>query len=181
MDGDRFKEYREAAAAASSPEKVIANRRRLAEIVAGATSHLILDAPAQPALTREAVQRFYAGMAARKNKGATEKSAAALNPSTLLGGGLLSSRRSLLTEGTHDAARELETWLHSGAPPQEMGREREYEDWLDQCWSDGRTRRAILVERATSDDAMRRARERGKYRADIDSWLERMKAKIRGG
>src|SRR5260370_289381 len=159
MDGDRFKEYREAAAAASSPEQAIANRRRLAEIVAGATSHLILDAPAQPALTREAVQRFYAGMAARKNRGATETSAAALNPSTLLGGGLQSSRHLSSNDVLPDDPIELKTWLHSGAPPPELGREREYEDWLDECWSDGRTRRAIFNEVDRKHDEAVRAKD----------------------
>ncbi len=181
MDGDRFKEYREAAAAASSPEQAIANRRRLAEIVAGATSHLILDAPAQPALTREAVQRFYAGMAARKNRGATETSAAALNPSTLLGGGLQSSRHLSSNDVLPDDPIELKTWLHSGAPPPELGREREYEDWLDECWSDGRTRRAIFNEVHRKLDEAVRAKDFAKYSREVDLWLERMKGKVRGG
>ncbi len=181
MDGNRFKEYREAAAAASSPEQAIANRRRLAQIVAGATSHLILDAPAQPALTREAVQRFYAGMAARKNKGATETSAAAPNPSTLLGGGLHSSRHLSSFGNSHDEAAELDKWLHSGAPPPEMGREREYEDWLDECWSDGRTRRAIIEARMLEERAKQVDQGKSKFELERASWLERMKGKVRGG
>jgi len=181
MDGDRFKEYREAAAATSSPEQAIANRRRLAEIVAGATSHLILDAPAQPALTREAVQRFYAGMAARKNRGATETSAAASLIPQPLGGGLQSSRHLSSFGDSHDEAAELDKWLHSGAPPPEMGREGEYEDWLDECWSDGRTRRAIFNEVHQKLDAAVRAKDFAKYSREIDLWLERMKGKVRGG
>jgi len=181
MDGDRFKEYREAAAAASSPEQAIANRRRLAEIVAGATSHLILDAPAQPALTREAVQRFYAGMAARKNKGATETSAAAsLNPQPL-GGGLQSSRHLSSFGDSHDEAAELDKWLHSGAPPPDMGREREYEDWLDERWSDGRTRRAIIEARMLEERAKQVDQGKSKFELERASWLERMKGKVRGG
>lgn len=178
MDGDRMKEYRAAAAAASSPEEAIANRRRLAEIVAGAASHLILDAPAQPALSREAVQRFYASMAARKRRGATETSAAALTPSTLLGGGLQSSRHSGAAPPAPDGAVALEEWLHSGAPPPLEGRERDYEDWLDECWSDGRTRRAIIEARMVEEREKRVDQGKEKFEREVGSWLERMKQKL---
>jgi hypothetical protein len=181
MDGDRIKEYRAAAATASSPEEAIANRRRLAEIVAGAASHLILDAPAQPALSREAVQRFYAGMAARSNKGATETSAAALNPSTLLGGGLRSCVHSGSIAQPQNDLEALEKWLHSGAPPPQMGREREYEDWLGECWSDGRTRRAIIEARMLEERAKHVDQDKSKFELERAAWLERMKSKIRGG
>ncbi len=179
MDGDRIAEFRNASLAAANPEQAIANRRRLAEIVAGATSHLILEAPAQPALTREAVRRFYAGMAARKNKGATETSAAAPNPSTLLGGGLQSSRHLSPFVHSHDEAAELDKWLHSGAPPPEMGREREYEDWLEECWSDGRTRRAIIEARMLEERAKRVDDRQHKFKLELDAWVERMKGKVR--
>ena len=181
LDGDRMKEYRAAAEAASSPEEAIANRRRLAELVAGASAHLILDAPAQPALSREEVQRFYASMAARKNKGASATAAAALHPSTLLGGGLRSSGHITPPGTAADGAPKLLDWLHSGAPPPEMGRARDYEDWLDECWTDGRTRRVIIEER------MLHAREEGvdqgkeKFERELGSWLERMKSKARSG
>lgn len=178
MDGDRMKEYRAAAAAASSPEEAIANRRRLAEIVAGAASHLMFDAPAKPALTREDVQRFYASMAARKRRGATETSAAALPPSTLLGGGLRSSLHSGSAPPGPETAVALEEWLHSGAPPPEMGRERDYEDWLDECWNDGRTRRAIIEERMTQERAKRVDQGKSKFELEVGSWLERMKSKL---
>jgi hypothetical protein len=181
MDGDRMREYRAAAAGASSPEEAMANRRRVAEIVAGAASHLKLDAPAQPALTREQVQTFYATMARRKAARASETPAATPNPSTLLGGGLRSSVHSLSTEGTHDAARELETWLHSGAPPPEMGRERDYEDWLDETWSDGRTRRAILGLRLRDTREQDKAVRQEKFLKELADWVERMRSKIRGG
>ncbi len=178
MDGDRFHEYREAAAAASSPEQAIANRRRLAEIVAGASAHLILDAPAQPALTREAVQRFYAGMAARKNKGAAETAAAASLDPQPLGGGLQSSRHLSPFVHSHDEAAELDKWLHSGAPPPEMGREREYEDWLEACWSDGRTRRAIIEARMLEAREKRVDDRQHKFKLELDAWVERMKGKV---
>jgi len=181
MDGDRLAEFRNASLAAANPEQAIANRRRLAEIVAGATSHLIFDAPAQPALTREAVQRFYAGMAARTNKGATEKSAAAPNPSTLLGRGLHSSRHLASVETPQGARPDLEQWLHSGAPPPVMGREREYEDWLGECWSDGRTRRAIIEQRMLEEREKRVDQGKSKFELERAAWLERMKGKSRGG
>jgi hypothetical protein len=181
MDGDRLKEYREAAAAAVSPEQVIANRRRLAELVAGAASALRLSAPAEPALTREQVQTFYVSMAQRKRARASETAAAALHPSTLLGGGLLSSRHISPLGPVPDSAAELDKWLHSGAPPPQMGRERDYEDWLDECWSDGRTRRAILAERAETTHFERVEALKNPFRGEVDAWLERMKGKIRGG
>jgi hypothetical protein len=181
MDGDRLKEYREAAAAAVSPEQVMSNRRRLAEIVAGAASAFRLTAPAQPALTREQVQTFYASMAQRKRARASETAAAALNPSTLLGGGLLSSRHISPPGTAADGAPELLDWLHSGAPPPEMGRERDYEDWLDECWSDGRTRRAIILARMLEEREMRVDQGKEKFERETQSWLERMKSKIRGG
>ncbi len=181
MDGaDRMKVYREAMTA-SSPEEVSANRRRLAEIVAGAASAFKLTAPAQPALTREQVQTFYVSMAQRKRARASETAGAALSPLQPLGGRLLSSRQSSTPEGTHDAARELETWLHSGAPPPVEGRERDYEDWLDECWSDGRTRRAIIEARMLEERAGRVDQGKEKFERETQSWLERMKSKIRGG
>jgi len=181
IDGDRFKEYRQAAAAAFSPEQAIANRRRLAEIVAGAAQGFKLDAPAQPALTREQVQTFYAGMARRKTARATETPVAALTPSTLLGGGLLSSRHLGPNEPPPSDPIALETWLHSGAPPPEMGREREYEDWLDECWSDGRTRRAILGMRVRDTREQDKAVRQEKFLKELDDWVERMNQKHRGG
>jgi len=62
-----------------------------------------------------------------------------------------------------------------------MGREGEYEDWLDECWSDGRTRRAIFNEVHQKLDAAVRAKDFAKYSREIDLWLERMKGKVRGG
>ncbi len=62
-----------------------------------------------------------------------------------------------------------------------MGREREYEDWLDECWSDGRTRRAIIEARMSQSVLRDRDRGREKFERETQSWLERMKSKIRGG
>jgi hypothetical protein len=181
MNGDRFKEYREAAASAVSPEEAEGNKRWLAELVAGVATHSKLEAPAQPALSREAVQRFYAGMASRKNQGATETSAAAPNPSTLLGGGLQSSRHLSSNEPPASDPIALETWLHSGAPPPKMGRERDYEDWLDECWSDGRTRRAITESRMLEEREKPVDDRQHKFKLELDAWVERMKGKIHGG
>ena len=178
MGGDRIAEFRKESSTAITPEQVLANRRRVAEIVTSTTSAFQLDAPAQPALTREQVQTFYATMRQRKLAARTETAAAAFSPSTLLGGGLQSSRHSGVADEAARGALDLETWLHSGAPPPTMGREREYEDWLDECWSDGRTRRAILEERKLLE-AVDRGREfRRKFKEEVDSWLERMKSKL---
>ena len=75
----------------------------------------------------------------------------------------------------------LETWLHSGAPPPVMGREREYEDWLDETWSDGRTRRAIIEARMSQSVLRDRDRGREKFEREAAGWLERMKKKLGGG
>jgi hypothetical protein len=159
MDGDRFKEYREAAAAASSPEQAMANRRRLAQIVAGASAHLNFDAPAQPALSREAVRRFYAGMAERKRQSATETSAAALNPSTLLGGGLRSSR-------------------HSGlAPPVEIPPDEE----LAQLKRTGIGLLLNRIEDKRAREELYKRWQRLSFELELRDWTERMKGKIRGG
>lgn len=181
MDGDRIKEYRNATAAALNPEQVSANQRRLADLVAGAAATLRLTAPAQPALTREQVRGFYVSMAQRKAARGSATSAPTPTPSTLLGGGLRSSVHSDVADEAARGALDLKTWLHSGAPPPAMGREREYEDWLDECWSDGRTRRAIFNEVHKKLDEAVREKDFAKYSREIDLWLERMKSKIRGG
>ena len=179
MDGDRLTKYRNATAGSASPEEVIANQRRLAELVAGTTATLRLTAPAEPALTREQVRAFYVSMAQRKAARASATSAADSNPSTLLGRGLHSSVHSGLAPPLPERAPELEEWLHSGAPPPEMGREREYEDWLDETWSDGRTRRGIIEARMLEEREQRVDQGKEKFERETQSWLERMKSKIR--
>ena len=181
MDGDRLKEYRNVTAGSATPEEVIANQRRLAEIVAGAAATLRLTAPAQPALTREQVRAFYVSMARRKaSSRASATSAADSNPSTL-GGGLHSSVHSGVADEAARGALDLETWLHSGAPPPEIGREREYEDWLDETWTDGRTRRVIIEARMLEERAKHVDQGKEKFERETASWLERMKSKIRRG
>jgi hypothetical protein len=62
-----------------------------------------------------------------------------------------------------------------------MGSEREYEDWLDECWSDGRTRRAIIEQETAWRRSVVVDTPREKFERERASWLERMKGKIRGG
>ncbi len=179
MGGDRFKEYREAAAAALSPEEAEGNKRWLLELVSGVASKSNLDAPAQPAPKQQVSREFYIEMAKRKKAGASATPVAALNPSTLLGGGLQSSRHLSPLGDAHDDTAELDKWLHSGAPPPAMGREREYEDWLDECWSDGRTRRAIIEARMLEKREKRVDDRQHKFKLELDAWVERMRGKVR--
>lgn len=181
MSKNARKQYQTLAAQTFTPEQARANRIRLAQIIRRTSANLILTAPAQPALTREAVREWYAMKAKQARAGASSIPDPALNPSTLLGGGLRSSIHSGgAGSAEFDAVAESQ-WLHSGAPPPLAGRERDYEDWLDEVGPSGRTRRAVFAE----NDAKARdgARDRRKLEAarKINEALESLRKKLQGG
>lgn len=181
MGGDRVKQYRAAVSAAISPEEAMANRRRVAELVAGASSGFQLVAPAEPALTREQVQTFYARMKQRIAARASATPDAALNPSTLLGGGLRSSLHSGDGDPAPATAETLAEWLLKGEPRPPNSTTEAYWAWLNERWSDGRTRREIRDTLAQVDREQRKALSHEKFLGELDTWVERMKSKSRGG